>query len=72
MNNALMEIGKRLVVRLSIDEREKHEAYGIILSALEEAAKQGVQATGLCTCKNTVAVNHINGTCVGCGKPPRA
>lgn len=71
MNNALIEIGNRLVVSLSIDERERHEALGIILSALEEAAQQGVQATGLCTCEKTVAVNHINGTCVGCGKPPR-
>ena len=38
----------------------------------ECAAQQSVQATGLCTCEKTVAVNHINGTCVGCGKPPRA
>ena len=38
----------------------------------QKAAQQSVQATGLCTCEKTVAVNHINGTCVGCGKPPRA
>lgn len=44
MNNALMEIGRKLVISLSIDEREKHEALGIILSALEEAAQHRVQA----------------------------
>ncbi len=40
--------------------------------ACKEAAQQSAQATGLCTCEKTVAVNHANGTCVGCGKPPRA